>query len=603
MKIEFTKIKAKNFLSIGAVPVEFDYSKGLHKIVGTVIGEDTKNGCGKTTIILDAIIFAVYGKSLRNLNLNEMINSINQSECEITLWFKIDNKPYRIERGIKPNYLRFIDEEKESSEIIEESARKSSTQQDILNVLKINMVTLINVITMNLNYSKPFFKLNPQEKRKILEDSTNVAIYGKMYENIKKQTNEYKNDRKILINDVKNLKQNYTEKVETFNKLEILKQKFETSKQIDITNLNTQILNIKTKIAELEQKLIDKNYSDIKTKITKTILEVNTQISKIETDTIYVKKDNKKYEAEITDLNNNPICPRCKSPATSEHTQIHISSLKANIETNSKIINDNNIKLEEYYLKLNELKEKDKKITNILEQINQINIKINQYKENITQLNKQLVILETKTFDTADLITEQMVLDSKTKLETKEAEYNTLETKLVYCEYLKDVLGDSGIKTYIIKKLVPLLNKKMNHYLSLFKFYHSITFDNELQETLKSRKRDKFSYENFSSGEQRRIDLAMMFALLSINKLQNSIDCNILILDEVLDSSLCEYGTIQIIEFLRNDFKLEHPNLCTYVISHKKEINDMYFDSIINVVKQNNFTKIGSITINDMILT
>lgn len=597
MKINFKKIKIQNFMSIGAIPIEYEYTSGIHRVRGTIMGEDTKNGVGKSIFLLDALIFALYGKSIRNLNLDEMINSINEKECEITLWFEIDDIPYRIERGLKPNYLKFINENLESDNIENnEKVKKKNTQQDIDDVIKINYKTLINIITMNLNYSKPFFKLTPPEKRQILEDCTNVSIYGKMYEKSKKLYNEYKNDKKVLATELTYCQSNYNDKLETFSKLETMKQNFENEKNNKIKELEEKINIYKEKITILEKKIINKNFDDIKNKLETVYNSINSKIINLQSENKYIEKDNSKLKTEILDLENNPICPRCKTPNSSDHTKDHISNIKNTILENENKLLKNNNEILENKQKQNEIKTKLETVISTIEKLNKINYEIENNKNLLNSLETNLEKEKNKKFSINTIISQDDIDKAKLNLETKQSSFNEVDKKLKYYDYLKEILGDSGIKTYIIKKLVPILNKKMNHYLNnIFKFNHSIQFDNELNETLKSRKRDVFSYENFSSGEQRKLDLSMMFSILALNKSQNSIDCNLLILDEVLDSSLCDDSTYKLMDFLKNEFKSEHSNLSTYIISHKNEISNDNFDTIIHLIKKNNFTHIDNI--------
>lgn len=599
MKIIFKKIKIKNFMSVGSVPIEFDYTAGLHRVTGVVIGENIKNGVGKSQLFLDALIFALFGKSIRGLNLDQMINSINEKECEITLWLEINDVPYKIERGLKPNYLRFINENIEENNVI---SRKSSIQQDINNTIKISYTTFINTITMNVNYSEPFFKLNPAEKRQILDDATNISIFGKMFEKLKKQYNEAKNDKKILISELNYCKENYKEKVETFSKIEQMKLEFENNKTKDIEILNEKINKFNSKLTDLQSKIPNKDYESFKIKILEAKDKLKNEINKHESEIFYTEKQITNNKNKINNIQKNPKCPECGTPNTSEHVSSHIKLLQEELEKNTQTVSSLNNSKDILNTKLTDIISKEKQVNDILKNINLLNSQIIECKNNINILNNQLKEVELKQFNMNNIISNDDIEKSLEKVKLKEFEYNNLEKNMFYMDYSKEILGEK-IKSYVIKKLVPLLNKKMNEYLALFKANYTISFDNELNETLKSRKRDVFSYNNFSSGEQKRIDLAMMFTLLSLTKKQNSIDCNILILDEVLDTSICKEGIIQLMDFLKVNFKKEHPNLCTYIISHKEEIGNENFDSVINLKKDKNFTKIDSIeTINKILI-
>lgn len=598
MKLNFKKIRIKNFMSVGAVPIEFEYNTGIHRVMGEVAGENIKNGVGKSLIFLDAIIFALYGKSIRGLNLNQMINSINEKECEISLWLDINDIPYRIERGLNPDYINFINENENDDENTSKKISKNSKKlekNNIVNTIKISFETMVNILTMNPNYSLPFFKLNPAIKRQLIQDFSNTTIYGTMFEIIKKQYNEFKTDKKVLSSELKNAQENYEEKLETFNKLEIMKTEFENKKQKDIDILNSQIESVKKSLLEMENKKPKNDYDSIKIKILNKKDEIKTNLYSLNSDINSFERDILKNKTKIENINNNPICPKCGTPNDGEHVKIEINKLiLENNEYNEKIA-QNKIKKDILNNSLTELSTKETKITEILNKISNIDNSINTYKQNLSSLNEKLQEKIESSFDSGNLITEKDVENYKTKLDLKTSEYNENEKQMMYYEYLKELFGDSGIKTRIIKKVVPFLNKKMNEYLSLFNANYSISFDNELNETLKSRKRDIFSYNNFSSGEQKKIDLSMMFSLLALAKEQNAIECNILVLDEVLDSALCNKATQQLMDYLKTGFKKEHPNLCTYVISHKTDISNDNFDSVVHLLKENNFTKIKEI--------
>jgi DNA repair exonuclease SbcCD ATPase subunit len=585
-------------MSVGAVPIEFEYTTGIHRVTGEVLGENIKNGVGKSLIFLDAIIFALYGKSIRGLNLNQMINSINEKECEIVLWLDINDVPYRIERGLNPDYINFINENENDDENTSKKVSKNSKKlekNNIVNTIKISFETMVNILTMNPNYSLPFFKLNPAIKRQLIQDFSNTTVYGTMFDIIKKQYNEFKTDKKVLASELKNSQENYEEKINTFNKLESLKKEFDIKKQKDIDSINEQILITETSLIKLESKKPKEDYNSIKTKIINKKDEIKTKLYSLNSDISSFEKDILKNKNKIKNIEINPICPQCGSPNDGEHVKLEIDKLiSENIEYNEKIISN---KQEKEILNnfLSELNIKETKINEVLNKISNIESSIISNKQNLETLKEKLNEKTNSTFDSGNLITEKDVQNYKTKLDLKTSEYNENEKQMLYYDYLKELFGDGGIKTHIIKKVVPFLNKKMNEYLSLFNANYSISFDNELNETLKSRKRDIFSYNNFSSGEQKKIDLSMMFSLLSLAKSQNAIECNILVLDEILDSALCNKATQQLMDYLKNDFKKDHPNLCTYIISHKSDINNDNFDSVVHLIKENNFTKIKEI--------
>jgi DNA repair exonuclease SbcCD ATPase subunit len=598
MKIKFKKIRLKNFMSIGASPVDLEYVSGLHAIVAKLSSNGTTNGQGKSNIGIDGLVFALFGKSIRNLNLKEMINNINQAECEVTVWFSLDDVNWRVERGLAPDYLRLINEDNEESDKDDskEDSAKKITQQKINSLLGISYKSFINSITLNINYSKPFFKLDLSEKRQILEDVMNLVVYGRMFEKIKKQLNEYKVEKRVLESELKSFTDLYKTKLHTYEKLEEKRRAFEVEKDTQIKLLQKSIQGNTNKIEVFKAKIPNKNFKDIKESFSKRkdeiiqiISDLNSEINSMESSVIKNKKD---YEIILK----NPICPFCKTPTEeSSHTQSHLKKLKNEIETTEKILVEKTAKKVEQQESLKDIKEKITKIDDAIEKVKQLQEVISRLEAIKEEEEKQLDIAYKKEFSMDSLITKEEVEAAKLKVEEKEQNYNEVCSNMNYSDYVKEILGDQGVKKYIIKKIIPLLNKKTNEYLSLFKAKYSLSFDSELNETFKSRNREERTYNGFSSGEQKRIDLAFMFALLDVAKQQSSIDSNILILDEIIDSSICSNGIHQLMSFLKNEFKKAYPDMCVYIISHKAEITEDHFNSIITIKKDNEFTKIDSI--------
>lgn len=596
MKLIFKKIRLKNFMSIGAVPVEFDYNSGIHAIVGKpILHQETTNGSGKSSFGIDGIVFALFGKSIRELTKKDMINNINEGECEVTLWIAVDGVNWRIERGLEPDYFNVINEDTENEEETKETAKRP-TQQKLNELLKISYTSFLNTITLNINYSKPFFKLPVSDKRTILEDVINLSVYGKMYENIKKEWNSYKTEKRILESEIAGLQAIYLDKKNTLEKIDFQKITFEAAKELAIKTISDSIKLNQEKADAFRLKLPKQDFNDIKKKLSETKDILIQKFSQISSNISSLESDKQKSINNVKKIKDNPICPLCKTPTVhSEHSQKYILDENTiieniNIELSTLIVTKPSIeeKLKEVKEKLNKVDDLIGKTTQLKEIIKRLETIIDEETKN---LNKEI----KKTFDLNSIISQTDVDNAKLKYENKQAQYNEVCESMQYADYITDMLGDKGIKKYIIKKIVPLLNKKTNEYLSLFKANYNITFDSDLKETFKTRGSKERVYASFSAGEQKRIDLAFMFALLDVSKNQSSIDSNILILDEIIDSSICANGILQLMTFLKNDFMTAHPDMAVYVISHKAEITENHFNSIITVKKENDFTKIDSI--------
>jgi len=593
MKLYIKSCEIKNFLSVGSQPIKIDYKKGIHAVMGRVVGQQTNNGVGKSTIGVDSIIFAIYGKSIRGLNQNEMINSINDCDCHVHLRFEIDNHPYRIERGLKPNYLRFIDETEESDnkENKEKSAKKS-TQKDIDDKIGISLDSFKNMITLNINYSTPFFKMSTSQKRDLLENIMNLSVFGKMFEKSKEDFNELKKDIKLSELELKGLMKSYKERVDTFKKLEKMKNDFEKEKEEEIKEISESLKKHKTKLKKIE--IPNKNFEVIEDKLTNRISEIKSEIS---TQSQIIRQNNndiRKTLKKIDNMKENPICPICNNPTDSEHSTKHEEDLRNEIKVYEKTILDSEKELSKLDNEKNEINPKLKKVKSIISKIESLKLEKNKLSTIIDSLTNQLEKTINKEFNVEILDKKELIKDKK-EIEDKKEIYKETKKKFKLAERMKIILGDGGIKNYTIRKILPFLNKKMNKHLSLLNAHYTISFDSQLKETLKSRNRDQFSYENFSSGEQKRIDLAWMFTTVSVSRMRNSVDCNILVLDEILDSSMCSYGIGMLMNYLKTEFKQSNSNHCVYIITHKSEISEDDFDSIIRLKKENHFTKIESI--------
>jgi DNA repair exonuclease SbcCD ATPase subunit len=592
MKLNITKCKVKNFLSVGAIPVEITYNAGIHAVIGKVIGSDTSNGVGKSTLFIDAFIFAFFGVSIRGLNKEDMINAINGSECEITLWFEMDGVPYRIERGIKPNYLRLINE---SEEVNEEKANLKDPQSDINKLLNISDTSFVNMITQNINYSKPFFKLKAAEKRQVLEDIMNLSVYGDMLERARKDYNQAKSDLKILTVEMNGLKETLQSKIQSFNDITQLKENFEKNKEESLTRLTETKLKLIKDLDELKQSLPDKDFKAILSNLNEVKSKINDKISSLRTEKSIKEREISEFTNKINRLQNNPVCHECNAATTAEHIKPHLENLEKQIASNKEFIDKSNATVKSLFEKLEDVKQKINKADSLADHVDSIKTKISNIETSIKNVSQQILDTSNQTLDVKNNISQDDIDKMKKRVEIKSSEMKEKDKLLMLADHARDRLGDKGIKSFTTRKIIPMLNKKMNEYLSMFKATYTITFDNELNETLKSRRRDVFKYSNFSAGEQKRIDLALMFALIDIAKSRNSIDCNILILDEILDTSLCQDGIASLLMFLKTELNRKYPNLCVYVVSHKTEIGEDNFNSVIHLKKENNFTKIDKI--------
>lgn len=590
MKLYFEKIKVRNFLSVGSQPVELEYQSGIHLVTGKINGKTVRNGVGKSMLFTDAVVFGLFGKSIREVNMDQMVNSIVGEKCEVTLWFKLNGVPYRIERGIKPGYLRIF---KNDEPVTKEKGNKTKEQKDFERKLGVTYTTFKNMITQNINSSKPFFDMSASERRGFLEDIVNLNVYGKMFELAKTDFNDARNRKKVLEAEFKSAKKIFEDKLSTYKKVQVKKDSFEVEKESEISELEDKLSELEDRKSKIS--VPDKDYETIKEKIATRLQEIAGERAKhnqiIESNNSDIRKNLKKIEK----IEENPVCSICGTPTDSDHVKEHIEELQNEIqeyESNCVVAEEALGDLDEEY---KSLKTKLIKAKSAAQKVSELRRELEKVESNINHTQKKLDEVRDREFDLSDVVTKEEVAKAKKQALIKKKELNDEAVNMVYGQRIKEILGDKGIKNYIIRKILPVLNKKMNEYLAMLNATYSIHFDEQLQETMKSRNIQKFNYKSFSSGEKKRIDLALMFTLIVIAKTRSSIDCNILILDEVLDTSLCSDGTESFMTFLKTTFKQNYPDLCTYVVTHKSDITEDNFDTVVELEKVNEFTKLAKI--------
>ena len=570
--ILFQKIKWKNFLSTGAHFTEIDFTKSNNTLI---IGH---NGAGKSTI-LDALCFVLFGKTFRKINKPQILNSVNGKEAVVELQFNIGQKKYKIIRGIKPNIFEIY-----LNDVLLNQDAAAKDYQEILenNILKLNYKSFTQVVILGSASFVPFMQLSANDRRAIIEDLLDIQIFSSMNNVIKEKNSAIKeelNKSKYAISlteeKITLQKQNIEEHkknndAEIKNKLEeIEKSKEQHSKlQNDIELINKHIAVLQNKVGDKKEKLDKK---------AKGLFQIK---GKVQTNIDRNQKEIQFYE-------NNHDCPTCKQSITPEWKDTQVQEKTTKIDTQRTGLN-------EIEQELTNVNNEIKSITDILNHINAHNgevIKhtstmsaINQY---ISKLNNEITTLNKKQINTEG--SDQKLIELNVALNEYKKNYESNLIEKHYHEFASTLLKDGGIKTRIIKQYLPVMNKLINKYLKAMDFFVNFNINENFEETIKSRHRDDFSYANFSEGEKMRIDLALLFTWRQIAKLKNSTNTNLLILDEVFDSSLDTVGTE---EFL----KLIHEmgsDTNVFVISHKGDQLFDKFRSIIKFEKKNNFSRIA----------
>ena len=562
----FNEIRWKNFLSTGNswTTIHLRHSSNT-LIVGT-------NGAGKSTL-LDALCFGLFGKPFRKINKPQLINSINQKDCVVEIDFEIGQKKYKIVRGIKPNIFEI-----HCDGVLLNQNAKMGDYQDVLekNILKFNFKSFTQVVILGSASFVPFMQLSAADRRNIIEELLDIQIFSSMNKLVKEKLdsikdgtkdNKYKMD--LTAEKIKLQKQNIEEHRKQ-NDDEIQKKKTEISRsqsqadklQDDISGIQRHIEGMSARIAD-EASVRQKN---------KKILSLE---SKLDT-TI------RKISKELLFLDENSECPVCSQTIAEDFAQV---------QKEKKLL-----KKQEVENAITKLNEELQKSNEKLQKINEININIVKHNNEIVAHNATLREINkyiNKVQDEIGVLMERKgnIIDENEKLsELKEELKQLMETheKLIttkhYYDYAGTLLKDTGIKTRIIKQYLPIMNKLVNKYLSAMDFFVNFELNESFEETIKSRHRDEFTYANFSEGEKQKLDISMLLTWRQIAKLKNSLHTNLLIMDEVFDSSL-DTSSVEMLMGLLSDYS-DDTNI--FIISHRE---DQLFDKFRSVVK---FEKVGN---------
>lgn len=572
--IIFEKIRMKNFFSVGNTPLEINlnnYRKTLS--VGT-------NGSGKSSCILDSIVFALYGKPFRKTNKPNLVNSVNKGNLVVEIEFSIGDRGYKVIRGIKPNIFEIYC----NGSLVNQDA-KSSDYQEYLEkyILKVNYKSFINVVILGSARYNPFMGMSAADRRGIIEELLDIQVFSTMNVLAKDQLSKIKEQ----LNDLKFNIELTNEKIE-LQKQNIQNHKNSTKKEIDekkeeIERSKKQVEEIQKNVSLIQKhndKLLKSIYDEEKVKIKKSKLLLLE--SKLEQNVAKCKKS-------IDFFQSNDNCPTCK-----QHIDISIKEEQIQINENKK---------NELVNGASKLNQELTIVKDRLLQIFSINEKIYEHNSETIRLNASVLEIQKyiqKEFDNIQKISEQVnsieeTDDKLNSLNDELVEYvavkEELSTTKKYYDFCLLMLKDGGIKTRIIKQYLPIMNKLINAFLSQMNFFVNFNIDENFDEVIKSRHRDEFRYENFSEGEKLRIDLAILFAFRQIAKMKNSVNTNLMIFDETLDSALDLNGIEQFMDLIES---LDH-NTNVIVISHKGDSLGDRFDRTLKFDKKKNFTKLMEI--------
>jgi DNA repair exonuclease SbcCD ATPase subunit len=565
--ILFKTIKYKNLLSTGNQYTEIDFTKNkTNLIVGT-------NGAGKSTV-LDALCFSLFGKPFRRVNKPQLINSVNEKDCKVEVEFSIGKSDWKVVRGIKPAIFEIW----KNDAILDQSSAALDQQKWLeQNVLKMNYKSFTQIVILGSSNFVPFMQLSAAHRREVIEDLLDIKIFSSMNTLIKEKIRQSKEEIKILdlkkesfLDKVK-MQENFIEELENRGKENIQKKLHSIStldKEVEVFMRESGILeeNIFEKQKEVEE------YVGAGDKLRK----FGTLKGKISQKVSTLTKEHKFFTE-------NTVCPTC----TQEIDDTFRINRINDAQNKAKELQSGYTELEEA-IKEEEGRERQfntitKEILKLTNDISQNNIKISGYQRQIRDLESEV---QTITKQLENRNTEHEKLESfKDNLKIT---YDSLASKkdtINYYDFSYSLLKDGGVKSKIIKKYLPLINQQVNRYLQMMDFYINFTLDEEFNETVQSPIHEDFSYSSFSEGEKQRIDLALLFTWREVARLKNSVNCNLMILDEIFDSSLDSTGTEEFLKIIR--YVIKDANI--FVISHKTGLEDK-FESVLRFEKVKGFS-------------
>lgn len=569
MSIHFTKIRWRNFLSTGNSFTEIQLNRSSTTLI---LGE---NGAGKSSI-LDALCFALFGKAFRNINKPALVNTINQKNCLVEVEFTSNNKQYRISRGIKPSIFSIYC----NGELINQDAATKDYQIVLEEqILKFNYKAFTQIDILGSASFTPFMQLPLAHRREVIEDILDIQIFSTMNTILKEKIANTKDALREVDGKIDIEKQKVKLQKEFIQKIEQSRDKMQKEIQEDIDKTSTEIEKATAQVDALMKQVAEK-MNDLKNKDSLDKKLESLSSMKIKLTNCYTKLSD-----EIKFYSNNNNCPTCKQKITQKFKSDILKQKSAKHTDVDEGIKKLNLDLKEIKSKLSIINTINNEIQTLNEQIQDLNSTIASHERYLKKLRKDI---ENPNEDTIqNLESEKAKLKDLAKEVLALAAHKTsLKHDQEYLNICAMLLKDTGIKTKIIKQYLPLINKTVNKYLVAMDFFVHFELDESFNEQIKSRHRDGFSYASFSEGEKQRIDLALLFTWRTIAKLKNSVHTNLLILDEIFDSSLDANGTdylMSLLNTLGGDTNL-------FVISHKGDVLYDKFRSVIRFEKQGNFS-------------
>ena len=569
--ITFQKIRWKNFLSTGDHWSEINF---LGNTTNLVVGT---NGSGKSTM-LDALTFSLFNKPFRKINKSQLINATNEKDCVVEVEFNVNNKNYLVRRSIKPNKF---DIEVDGNLMHKEADDR--VNQKILeeSILKVNYKSFTQIVILGSSSFVPFMQLSTSNRRDVIEDLLDIRIFSAMNTLIKEKIRTEKEKIRSLdlkrdnIKDKISMQENFIKELEEQGKDNIT----ENEKKRD--GLGDEICVLIMQTEDLEDKVY--GLTEDQKEVTGTgekLLKLNTFKGKLSNKVATLTKEHKFFSENVT-------CPTCTQSIEESFRLNRINDVQTKAKELKKGYDDLEKTIKDEQNRERHFNQLSKEITKLNNGISKNNTKISGFQRQIRDLESEV---QRFTEQLANRSTEnEKLVEFSKSLQTTLEESSERREEVIYHDFAYSLLKDDGVKTKIIKKYLPFINQQVNRYLQLMDFYINFTLNEEFVETVRSPIHEDFSYSSFSEGEKMRIDLALLFTWREVARVKNSVNTNLLIMDEIFDSSLDGFGTDEFLKIIR--FVIKDANV--FVISHKTELHDK-FNSVIKFDKIKGFSRIIS---------
>ena len=566
--ITFKKIRYKNFLSTGNHFTEIDFQQHhTNLIIGT-------NGAGKSTM-LDALTFCLFNKPFRKINKPQLVNTTNERECVVEIEFSVNSRDYLVRRGIKPNVFDI----EVNGQLLHKEADDRSNQRILEeNILKVNYKSFTQIVILGSSTFVPFMQLTTSNRREVIEDLLDIRIFSAMNGLIKDQIRVRRDQVKSLelkkdtLKDKMKMQQNFIEELENRGNANI------DSNNEKISKLDGELVAYMKQNAVLEEDI--HRYTKEQEEVTGAgdkLVKLNNLKGKLSQKVSTITKEHKFFSE-------NTVCPTCTQEIEEEFRVNRISDA----QNKAKELKDGYAELEKT-IKSEQERERQfialsQEITKLTHGISQNNTRISLNQRQIRDLEHEI---QTITSNLQNRNTEHEKLEEfRENLQKTIEDLSDKKQEIVHYDFAYSLLKDDGVKTKIIKKYLPFINQQVNRYLQMMDFYINFKLDGEFNETIESPIHEHFSYSSFSEGEKMRIDLALLFTWREVARLKNSVNTNLLIMDEVFDSSLDGFGTEEFLKIIR--YVIKDANI--FVISHKSDLHDK-FESVIRFDKVKGFSR------------